>query len=495
MNLRFWGGWFLALAGIAILLTMGCEKGALGVKTALVTGKIVDKDNPSLGVANAVVKMMSKEQVGTSELKQGNNFASTVTNANGDFIFENVTPDNVVFEIEASGYAKAQFPEVTAAATEEGETALTAVVDKVYVKSGSVTSLGAIALRKISSPLPTTITAKIVLRDSKTLEMLKDDLNNDGSPDKVTISFNSQVAEMTPTQWRDVGTTLNAESSFKVMVRAAPDFYLAKEETLSGAGNIQTDIHVTPVTYNILLRCINVPDYIEGGVVNVYAETIKVGKPPQVIATHTIDDLGGLSAPNLPEVIEVPGLALPVNLRIQVRGYNDEVVVISGNNLPEGTMGSYRVDVDFLYDNGTTNMAYDPSSTDLSKQKAGLFDNQIKRDVILRVAGPHLVAGDSVTGFISLPSSGVTYTNVNGVSVGTVSGLSDGSLVDITFRDSHVGYNMNYTVSVNVNPDPTSPSYASGSYVLTNEEPIMVNPPIANPATGLIIGVKAERPE
>ena len=48
MNLRFWGGWFLAIAGISILLTMGCEKGALGVKPATIVGQVVDKDNPSL---------------------------------------------------------------------------------------------------------------------------------------------------------------------------------------------------------------------------------------------------------------------------------------------------------------------------------------------------------------------------------------------------------------------------------------------------------------
>ncbi|MEW6711183.1 MAG: carboxypeptidase-like regulatory domain-containing protein [Candidatus Riflebacteria bacterium] len=484
MNLRFLGGWFLVLAGIGIMLTMGCEKGALGVKPAVVTGQIVDKDNPTLGVANAVVKMMSKEQVGSSELKQGATFATAVTNAEGNFIFENVSADNVVFEIEASGYAKSQYPEVTSTATEEGETALTAVVDKVYIRSGSVTNLGRISMRKIANPLPETITASIVLRDSKTMEIL------DESAGPVTISFNNQAITLPVTNWKNgldlTGNpiVLTAESEFKVMVRANPSFYLAKEETLSGAGNIQADILVTPVTYNIMLRCTNVPDYIDGGVVNVFAETIKGDKPPQVIATHSIDDLGALSAPNLPEIITVPGLALPVNLRIQVRGYQDEIMVISQDNLPAGTMGTYRLDVNFL-ESIQGPIIYHPTIA----SQAGLLDNRIKRNVILRVAGPHLIAGDSTDAFINLPYESKTYLN----DIGAASWVSNnGGPVDVIFNNTVVGYNLSYTVSVTAG-NPLS--IASGSYVISSEDPMMVSPPQDSTNPSLLIGVAAERPE
>ena len=105
MNLRFWGGWFLAIACVCIFLTMGCESGSLGVKYATVYGRLVNKDNVSLGVPNATVRMVSKETIsGGGELEQGYNFLATVTDAEGYFVFEKVHPDNVIFEFSAPGY-------------------------------------------------------------------------------------------------------------------------------------------------------------------------------------------------------------------------------------------------------------------------------------------------------------------------------------------------------------------------------------------------------
>ena len=111
MNLRFWGGWFLAIACVCIFLTMGCESGSLGVKSAAVYGRVVNKDNPALGVANCIVRLVSKEAVsGGGELEQGYNFLSTITDANGYFAFEKVQPDNVLFEFSAPGYKKVIYP-------------------------------------------------------------------------------------------------------------------------------------------------------------------------------------------------------------------------------------------------------------------------------------------------------------------------------------------------------------------------------------------------
>jgi hypothetical protein len=42
------------------------------------------------------------------------------------------------------------------------------------------------------------------------------------------------------------------------------------------------------------LRCINVPDYIRGGVVNVFAEKNDGIAPPQILARQAIDNLGTL---------------------------------------------------------------------------------------------------------------------------------------------------------------------------------------------------------
>ena len=121
MNLKFWGGWFLAIACVCIFLTMGCESGNLGVKYSTVYGRLVNKDTVNMGVPNATVRMMSKEAVsGGGELDQGYNFLATVTDANGYFIFEKVHPDNVVFEFSAPGYRKLIFPSTSESTEEDG---------------------------------------------------------------------------------------------------------------------------------------------------------------------------------------------------------------------------------------------------------------------------------------------------------------------------------------------------------------------------------------
>lgn len=490
MNLRFWGGWFLVLAGISVMMTMGCEKGALGVKPATVIGKVVSKDNTSIPVPNAQVRMMSVIAVGSNELKQGHTFASTVTDAGGNFLFENAPPDNVVFEVTAGGYAKMIYPETVAAIEDDGQAGAVSTVDQVYIKSGSVTNLGLLPMRKISNALPETVNVSLVLRDNKTREILTE------SAGPVTISFNNQSVTLPVSNWKNgidlTGNpiTLNAESSFQVMVRANPEFYNAQTTTMPGTGDIQAEIFLTAISYNLLLRCTEVPDYIQGGVVNIFAETIptSLASPPKVIATHSIDDLGSLSAPNLPETISIPGLALPVNLRIQVRGYSDEVMTISQNNLPSGSQGTYRVDANFLHNNGTRALIYDP----VLASQAGLLDNRLGRDVVLEVAGPHLIDGDVVAVAISLPSGNSTYDNGVVVSATPVA-CSNNRPVRVTFPDTAVGYNMSYTVSIY--PSVGSPSYASGSYTLSSTEPIMINPANDVPARGLLIGVEAARPD
>jgi hypothetical protein len=481
MNLKFWGGWFLVLAGIAVMLTMGCEKGALGVKSALVKGKVVDRSN-NAPISGATVRMMSMEEIGSSELKQGNNYVYTTTNQDGDFVFENVRPDNVVFEFQANGFAEMQYPQTsgggTDTETDTGET-LTSQVDKVFILSGSVTDIGAIGLTKVSNPLPESITAKITLRDSKTREVL--DNTRVGN---FEISFNNVTYTTTVNDLmagKDVNGNdieLEAGSSIEVKVQANSTLYLVKEETFSGSGDIVADMFLEPVTYNLLMRCVNVPDYINGGVVNIFAEIQDGNKPPQIIATQTIDDLGNLSAPNLPALVQVPGLALPVDLRIQVRGYKDEIVTVS--SLPEGSQGSYRIDIDFLDDNNTTEFTYSQSSN--TKDHASMFDNRIKRDVILRVAGPDVATGDALNAVINLPSDDPVIPSPYN--------YANSDTWEIEFPKVSVGYDLYYTVSVM----PSNPA-ASGTYNISNEDGIMINPPVASPPSPLFIGVEAKRPE
>ena len=495
MNLRFWGGWFLVIMIIGIGLTMGCEKGALGVKSATVTGKIVDRDNPNIPIANAIVHMMSHSPVGDSPLVQGPNYLNTTTNANGEFIFENVEPDNVVLEVEANGYSKIQYPETTADSNASStSSALTAQVTDVYVKSGSVTDLGVLSMRKIANPLPQTIHASILLRDATSMEPISE------TAGPVTISFNNQTFTLPVSNWKDgidaTGNpiTLSAESSFNVIVKANSKYYLTQSVTMPGSSDISTEILLTPVSYNLLLRCTHVPDYIEGGVVNVFAETIGGSNPlapPKVIATQSINNLGNLTTPNLPVLLKVPGLALPVNLRVQVRGYEDEVMQINSNNLPAGTQGNYRIDINFLYDDGVKGnsiLSYDP----VVASQAGLFDNMRTRPVQLMVSGKDLLDKDTVSVSTSLPYKGGILYN-NGV---TTSALpiqcQNNQPVSITFNQMAVGYNMNWAVTVS--PSITGLDAASGSYTITNSSPDMINVPVDNSGIALQFDAPAVRP-
>ena len=170
MQLRFWGGWFLAIAGLVIMLSMGCEKGALGVKPAMITGRIVKADNDTVGISGATVRVMSKEAQGTSELKQGKNFLTTVTDANGYFVFDNVIPDNVLIEYQ-KGQNKATYPSTkTTTETETGDAAESAKLEAIYVKSGDVVSLGALPLIESATSLPPTATIKLDLYSTYSLD-------------------------------------------------------------------------------------------------------------------------------------------------------------------------------------------------------------------------------------------------------------------------------------------------------------------------------------
>lgn len=495
MNLRFWGGWFLALAGIGILLTMGCEKGALGVKPALVTGRIIDSEAP-IPVPNATIRMVSKEKFGSGEVKQAQNFATAVTNADGRFVFENVVPDNVLFEYSAKDFIPAVYPSSESPA--EGQTAM---VDFVSIKSGSVLNVGDLKLtRKADSPLAAEISVKLDLRDKTSKEPIKDNREDNGAQILFDVYLNGQSElGISASALRDQGISIPSSRTLRVVVRNSSTgdmLYNAYTMDYNVSGDIVEIIELEPVTYNLYLRAVNVPDYIRGGVINIFAERpSKNGFPPKVLARQTIDNLGNLSGPNLPVLVEVPGLQEPVDVRIQIRGYKDEVLEVSAANLPAGTQGNYRIDIDFLHDNDLSDggasltavregrFAYLPD--DPAQNFAGMFNNMLRRDVVLRVAGEDLVGGNLVQGIINLPSLALTYNPSAGPDYGQC--VANGSSVDIEFRDVAIGYDLYYTVTVSNN--------ASGSYNLSNGNAgIMINPPVSSPSGALAIGINAKRP-
>jgi hypothetical protein len=111
-----------------------------------------------------------------------------------------------------------------------------------------------------------------------------------------------------------------------------------------------------------------------------------------------------------------------------------------------------------------------------------MYDNIISRNVILRVAGPDIAAGDTLSGAINLPSDDPL--------IPAPYDFNDSGTWEILFSNVAVGYDLYYTVSVM----PSNPA-ASGTYNISNEDGIMINPPVSSPERDLLIGVEAKRPE
>ncbi len=475
MNIRVWGGWLLVALGITVLMTMGCEKGALGVRSSTVMGTIVDSasSNPVSGVR---VKLVSETAVtGNAQLALGQNYVS-LTDINGRFVFTNMNPDKMKLEASKVGYEDLEYPGASSTVT------------TLYVPNGENLEIGTLKMNSIPNPLPQNISVRITLRDSKSMEIL--DGNTVGP---VSISFDDKVYTYTVTEWKNgktaagVDITLPAKSgTYAVAVNPNPDYYKTTSTALSGSSSIMTDITLDANSYNLIVRCVNVPDYIQGGVVNIYAE--KAGtNPPKVLATHTISNLGTLTTPNLPEVVNVPGIAFPVNLRINVRGYDDEVVTITSPVIAAGEQGNIRLDVDFLMNNGAKTFTLDTGV--LNQSKAGLLDNRQSRRVIMRVAGPDLLDGDTVAGVLWGDPQYQTGNPVGPLFVDPIP--AQGGYIDVVFDTVPVGYKLPWLVTVM----PAPARAASGSYSLdSGNAPPMINPPDDSPAPTLLLGVTAKRP-
>lgn len=457
MNVRVWGGWLLAVLGITVLMTMGCEKGALGVRTSNLTGMVIDGAS-SAPVAGVRVKIVSETAVSTNaQMALGQNYVS-VTDANGRFMFTNLTPDKFKMEATKVGYEDIQYPSASSTVT------------SLYVPNAETVDIGSIKMYAVGSPLPQYISIRLNLRDSKSMELL------DGN-EQVTITFDNQTFTYTVTEWKNGQTTggqtiqLPAKSgAYAVSISPNPDLYKTTNTTLAGTANILTDIMLEANSYNLIVRCVNVPDYILGGIMNIYAEQAGTN-PPKILATHTISDLGNQTTPQLPNVVQVPGVAFPINLRVNVRGYQDEVIAIDTGDIAQGEQGNIRIDVDFLSNNGTFAPALDAANP-----VVGILDNRVTRGVTIRVAGPDLFQHDTVIG-------NLWHTNVS------VPDYPGGGACDLDYAGVPVGYKQPWTVSIYPG---TGPDAASGSYSISGDT--MINPEEDVGDIILLIGAEAKRP-
>ena len=207
--------------------------------------------------------MISKEAVGTSELVQGNNFVSAVTGADGKFVFESVQADNVVFEYSAPGYASEIYPKAQSDEEEGGGT--TAEIEFVSIRSGAFVDLRMLPLQKISNPLPATVNVKLDLVDATTKQSIIADIN--GNPIKFFVSLNGKNFDaMEAALWRANGENVSASAEIKAVVRHEDgSLYIAKDDiTINGSNDVFQRVELEPVTYQLSLRCLNVPDYMTG---------------------------------------------------------------------------------------------------------------------------------------------------------------------------------------------------------------------------------------
>ena len=483
MNLRFWGGWFLAIACVCIFLTMGCESGSLGAKYATVYGRLVNKDNVSLGVPNATVRMVSKETIsGGGELEQGYNFLATVTDANGYFLFEKVHPDNVIFEFTAPGYRKLVYPSDSSTVEEDGSSTEAADIESVTVANGASVDLANILMEKVSVTLPSEISVKIELIDSKTKNRVDD--NN-----YFAVSFDGVTYTKKAKAWRESGVEgIIGASKIDVSIRNEdePVLYNSTTTIIDGTSDQYISVEIEPVTYSLTFQFLNVPEYIISSTKN---------KP---VLSILVEDTSSTPVKNIDIVdvetfgqqvhLDVPAVKNPQQIRLRMHGYYDEVIALP--ELDPGKKGSYRIDVDFAFRDGhkvdtdaSDTPADDPVICSEFNGKVGMLDNVIKRNININIIG--FTKNDDVSIVTNFPLDPITdiqwsrdSTTVEG------RGMAENGAVTAVLKDCPTYFDMYYNIGV------FPVTVGSSSYIISSgDKPYTIGVPEKGTATNISIDV------
>lgn len=465
MNLRFWGSWFILIALFSVALTMGCEKGNLGVKPATIIGKLVDADDPRIPIEGGLIRMLGKEAVGTSELQQANTFASVLSDANGDFIFENVVPDNVIFQMSAPGYIPTSYPETVKSETTEGtddgdsstSTSGTEEIESVSIRSGAMVNLHQIKMKKSSVVARGKANVKLDFVDSTTKQSVRNNLY-------FMVSFKGVTYEMDADDWRTIGADIDASDGVDLIVMNTDKVYSTYKSATAGEqfsflGDAYHRIDLTPISFEFCVRTVNVPDHISGATaeerpnLNIFAE-IAGTVPAQIIASSSIDVPHEYSATYF--TVPLSNAANGLRIRAQVRGYNDIIANIPADKFEAGAGGVYRLDIDFI-----KNGNIDPNSSDWVQ---GAYQNIKWREVQFMVSP--VVAGQAIEVITSLPSrSERIETNYAQQYINV-------------YKELASGYKTHYTV------------YRDGAGVASSTpEGILINPESSESATTLVVGV------
>ena len=447
MNLRFWGGWFLAIACVCIFLTMGCEKGTLGVKYSTVSGRVVNKDNIAMGVPNVTVRLVSKEAVGGGgELEQGYNFRSTITDAEGYFLFEKVQPDNVLFEFTASGYKKVIFPSTEEETQEDGSSSEALDIEAVTISNGTFVEVGNILMEKIAVSVPEQINIKLEFIDSATQKRVDENEFFAVSFDGVTYTKRAQA-------WRESGQDIVGASTIALNYRdvSEPVIYNPASLTVSGVSDQYLTVEAQPVTYTLTFQFLHLPQYLVSSEVYAPILTFLVEDtsttPPQNISITEVKDFKQLATLN------VPAMRNPQQIRIRMHGYEDEVIDLT-SALIKGEKGSYRVDVDFQKDDlckGDT-----PVLLENVESIIGMADNVINTNISMNLTG--LEVNDKVQVYVNVPYEELSWTTSIAGNVGLVP--ANRSLT-ARFNKTPSYFDLFYTVVVTPNGDGNSYSISN----------------------------------
>ena len=338
MTMKKWGGWILVILGVCVLMTMGCEKGALGVKSTTVMGHLVDSERPTVPIVGARVQMRSNTEFGSGEVKTGQQFFA-VTNADGLFVFEGVQSDKMQLEAFASGYLDLKYP--TASATQQF----------FYVPNGSTLNLGTLKMQQIANPLTTdTVIVKGKILDAAS----KDELDD---AQMLSFYFDGRKynnADVTYAQFK-AGLTIDAKLGEYDMTIITPNYatYRSADDTsttVSGEVDNVLNLELTPISYNVRVTFKNKPGYMDDRVVNlgtggtstlttadkcfvtVTSSIAKAGKPYKVLQTGTVD----LDAFE-PSVI-LNDISLPASLTVLMYGYIEMEFAVPYTAETQGTI-------------------------------------------------------------------------------------------------------------------------------------------------------------
>ena len=475
MNLRFWGGWFLAIACVCIFLTMGCEKGSLGTKYSTVSGRVVNKDNMALGIPNVTVRMVSEKTIsGGGNLEQAYNFRNTVTDANGYFIFEKVQPDNVKFEFTASGYRKVIYPSTEETTEDDGTTSEALDLDAVTIGNGTFVEVGNIQMEKVAVSVPAQVNVKVEFIDAATKKRIDDN-------EFFTISFDGTPFTKRAQAWRESGVDIVGANEIAMSYRdvSEPVIYNPASMTISGISDQYLSVEVEPVTYDITFQFLHLPQYLVASTKNAPIITFLVEDisttPPQNISITNVNDLEESEFAQL-ATLKVPAMRNPQQIRIRMHGYEDEVISLT-SALGKGEKGAYRIDLDFQKDD--QHKGDNPVIPEDYDSVLGMLDNVVHTHITMNFTG--LKVNDRVQVITNCPyEAPITWSNGNN-GIGYVPASRS---LTATLNQTPSYFDFYYTVIV-------TPADGTAPYSISNEEA----EPIGYPdfGTGTAITVNCER--